>query len=141
MNRYPIWKYLLILLVVIAGFIYALPNRYAPDPAIQLSGQSGSMVMDESLMQQATVALDAAGIAYFGELVNGKSVLIRLRDAEQQLAAKSVVQQALGLDYVVALNLASNTPEWLADLGGTPMKLGLDLSGGVHSSCRSILRR
>ncbi len=132
MNRYPLWKYLLILLVVIAGFIYALPNRYAPDPAIQLSGQSGSMVMDESLMQQATAALDEAGIAYFGELLNGKSVLIRLRDAEQQLAAKSVVQQALGLDYVVALNLASNTPEWLADLGGAPMKLGLDLSGGVH---------
>ncbi len=132
MNRYPLWKYLLILLVVIAGFLYALPNRYAPDPAIQLSGQSGSMVMDESLMQQASAALDEAGIAYFGELVNGKSVLIRLRDAEQQLAAKSVVQQALGLDYVVALNLASNTPQWLADLGGSPMKLGLDLSGGVH---------
>lgn len=132
MNRYPLWKYLLILLVVIAGFIYALPNRYAPDPAIQLSGQSGSMLMDENLMRQATAALDEAGIAYFGEQLNGKSVLIRLRDAEQQLAAKSVVQQTLGLDYVVALNLASNTPEWLADLGGAPMKLGLDLSGGVH---------
>ncbi len=132
MNRYPLWKYLLILLLVIAGFIYALPNRYAPDPAIQLSGQSGSMLMDENLMRQATAALDEAGIAYFGEQLNGKSVLIRLRDAEQQLPAKSVIQQALGLDYVVALNLASNTPQWLADLGGVPMKLGLDLSGGVH---------
>jgi preprotein translocase subunit SecD len=132
MNRYPLWKYLLILLVVIAGFIYALPNRYAPDPAIQLSGQSGAMVMDENLMQQATAALDEADIAYFGEQLNGKSVLIRLRDAEQQLPAKSVIQKALGLDYVVALNLASNTPGWLADLGGSPMKLGLDLSGGVH---------
>ena len=64
MNRYPLWKYLLILLVVIAGFIYALPNRYAPDPAIQLSGQSGSMLMDASLMAQATTALNDAGIAY-----------------------------------------------------------------------------
>ena len=132
MNRYPLWKYLLILLVVIGGFIYALPNLYAPDPAIQLSGQSSSMVLDESLMKQATAALDKADIAYFGELLGGKSILIRLRDAEQQLLAKRVVQDALGLDYVVALNLASNTPAWLASLGGAPMRLGLDLSGGVH---------
>ncbi len=132
MNRYPLWKYLLILLVVIFGVLYALPNRYAPDPAIQLSGQSGSLLMDENLMGQATSALSDAGIAYFGELVEGKSILIRLRDTEQQLAAKSVIQNALGLDYVVALNLASTTPDWLASLGGMPMKLGLDLSGGVH---------
>ncbi|RLA43231.1 MAG: protein translocase subunit SecD [Gammaproteobacteria bacterium] len=132
MNRYPLWKYLLIATVVVLGFTYATPNLYAPDPAIQISGQSGAMVMDEIVLKTTLSALDESAIAYFGETLSSKNILVRLESASQQLAAKRVVQQALGLDYVVALNLAPTTPKGLADMGGKPMKLGLDLSGGVH---------
>lgn len=132
MNRYPLWKYLLIVAVVAMGFTYAAPNLYAPDPAIQVSGQSGAMVMDQAVLDKALSRLDAAGIAYFGETLDDNNVLIRLEDGSRQLAAKGLVQEALGLDYVVALNLADNTPDGLASMGATPMKLGLDLSGGVH---------
>ena len=132
MNRYPVWKYLLIAAVVALGFTYAAPNLYAPDPAIQISGQSGAMVMDEAVLEKALTKLTESNIGYFGETVAERNILIRLQDSSQQLAAKGVVQQALGLDYVVALNLAQTTPENLAGMGAKPMKLGLDLSGGVH---------
>ncbi|HAD10100.1 MAG TPA: protein translocase subunit SecD, partial [Porticoccaceae bacterium] len=132
MNRYPLWKYLLIVAVVALGFTYAAPNLYAPDPAIQISGQSGAMVMDQAVLDKALSRLNDADIAYFGESLDDKSVLIRLKDGAQQLAAKRQIQEALGLEYVVALNLADNTPDALASMGATPMKLGLDLSGGVH---------
>ena len=132
MNRYPLWKYLLIAAAMALGFIYAAPNLYAPDPAIQISGQSGAMVMDEAVLDSALARLGEADIAYFGETLDAKSVLIRLRDSSQQLEAKSLIQKALGLDYVVALNLADNTPSALSFVGARPMKLGLDLSGGVH---------
>ncbi|MGK2913111.1 MAG: protein translocase subunit SecD [Porticoccaceae bacterium] len=132
MNRYPLWKYLLILCVAVWAFVYALPNLYAPDPAIQLTGQSGALQIDQATLDKATAALDAVGIAHFGQQVSGGSGLIRLRDREQQLAGKRLVQEALGLDHVVALNLAPTTPDWLVAIGAKPMKLGLDLSGGVH---------
>ncbi len=132
MNRYPLWKYLLILIVVIYGFVYALPNLYAPDPAIQISGQSMATVMDEAVVDKVSKALEEQGIEYFGGEVSGDNVLIRLRDSEQQLAAKRIAQQVLGSSYVVALNLAQTTPDWLTSMGAQPMKLGLDLSGGVH---------
>lgn len=132
MNRYPFWKYLLILFVVGIGFIYATPNLYAPDPAIQVSGQSSALVIDERVLEKVSAALEQEGIAYFGGETSDSAALIRLKDAEQQLAAKRVAQRALGGDYVVALNLAPTTPEWLSALGAQPMKLGLDLSGGVH---------
>ncbi len=132
MNRYPLWKYLLIAAVVALGFTYAAPNLYAPDPAIQISGQSSAMVMDDTVLEKALSELSDSGIAYFGETLTERSILIRLEKAGQQLAAKRVIQKALGLDYVVALNLAETTPEGLASMGAKPMKLGLDLSGGVH---------
>lgn len=132
MNHYPVWKYLLILFVIIFGVIYAMPNLYAPDPAIQVSGHSSGTSIDQSLMEKIVGALSESGIEHFGEEANGESGLIRLKDREQQLSAKRVIQQTLGSDYVVALNLAPTTPEWLAGLGASPMKLGLDLSGGVH---------
>ncbi len=132
MNHYPLWKYLLILLVISLGAVYALPNLYAPDPAIQLSGQSGGVIIDEPVMSKVTAALTESGIEYFGEEANGENGLIRLKDREQQLPAKRVIQSALGVEYIVALNLAPTTPEWLANMGASPMKLGLDLSGGVH---------
>lgn len=132
MNRYPLWKYLLILLVAVLAFVYALPNLYAPDPAIQITGQSGATQIDQAALAKATAALDAANIAHFGGQINGGNALVRLRDGAQQLAAQRLVQEALGLDHVVALNLAPTTPEWLVAIGAKPMKLGLDLSGGVH---------
>jgi preprotein translocase subunit SecD len=134
MNKYPLWKYLLILFVLTIGCFYAAPNLYAPDPAIQISGESSATVVQDATLQIATKTLQENGIGFFGEAVGegGKAGLIRLRDREQQLRAQSLVQRALGDGYVVALNLAQNTPDWMKSLGGAPMKLGLDLSGGVH---------
>lgn len=133
MNRYPLWKYLLILVVLVLGFVYAMPNLYAPDPAVQISGQSSALEVGQNVLSRAEKALDDAGIDHFGGELQGKSVLLRLNSSEDQLPAKRAIQQALGhSDYVVALNLASTTPHWLADIGGKPMKLGLDLAGGVH---------
>ena len=128
MNRYPLWKYLLILFVILLGMVYALPNLYVPDPAVQVSGQSSATVIDQQLLDQMEQALKDEGIEYFGAESNGENALIRLKERDQQLPAKRVIQRALGSDYVVALNLAPTTPEWLAALGAQPMKLGLDLS-------------
>ena len=131
-NKFPLWKNLLVLLVISFGFIYAAPNLYPPDPAIQLSGQSGAMVIDEAVLEKVEGALDEAGIEYFAGKADGESALIRLRDIDLQLRAKEIIQAEMGGNYIVALNLAPTTPEWLSGLGGQPMKLGLDLSGGVH---------
>jgi preprotein translocase subunit SecD len=131
-NKFPLWKNSLIVLVVALAFIYAAPNLYPPDPAVQISGQSGAMEIDEAVLAVAEKALDEAAIEHFASEANGENALIRLRDVAMQLRAKEVVQAELGGDYIVALNLAPTTPEWLKELGGVPMKLGLDLSGGVH---------
>lgn len=134
LNQYPLWKNLLILAVVLLGLYYAAPNLYAPDPALQLAGASSAQVIDDSILSRAKAALDEAEIPYFGETVeaSGKSALIRLRDREQQLRAQAVLGKALGDGFIVALNLAPTTPAWLLAGGAQPMKLGLDLSGGVH---------
>lgn len=131
-NKFPVWKNALIILVVALGFIYAGPNIYPPDPAVQLSGQSGAMLIDQAVLDKASAALDSAEIDYFGGQSDGESALLRLNDIAQQLRAKEVIQAEMGGDYIVALNLAQTTPRWLSSLGASPMKLGLDLSGGVH---------
>ncbi len=134
MNKYPWWKNALILLVVAFGFFYAAPNLYSPDPAIQISSESSGTTISQPDLNRALDALAAENIEYFGETVDekGKSALIRLKDREQQLTAQKLIQRALGDDFIVALNLAPTTPDWLTAWGGQPMKLGLDLSGGVH---------
>jgi len=134
LNRYPLWKNLLILGVVLFGLYYAAPNLYAPDPALQIGGASGSQEISEQDLYRANAALDEAGIAYFGEEIQGggKSALIRLRNRDDQLRAQAALARAMGDSYIVALNLAPTTPEWLLEGGAQPMKLGLDLSGGVH---------
>ena len=131
-NKFPLWKNLMVLLVVVFGFIYASANLFPPDPAIQLSGQSGAMQIDAAVLQKVERSLDEAGIEYFAGETDDESLLIRLRDIDLQLRAKEVIQAEMGGNYIVALNLAPTTPQWLSDLGGKPMKLGLDLSGGVH---------
>ena len=134
LNKYPLWKYLIVLTLVIGGALYASPNLYTPDPALQIAGQSSTQVIDSSILSRAESALSEADIEFFGEVVeqNGRSALLRLRDRDQQLRAQAVVSRALGDGFIVALNLAETTPDWLTALGAQPMKLGLDLSGGVH---------
>ena len=134
LNRYPLWKNLFITLIVAMGFYYAAPNLYAPDPALQIGGSSGAQGVNERLMERASAALSEAGIGHFGEEVqdSGKTGLIRLQSREQQLKAQAILQRTLGDGYIVALNLAPTTPDWLVSGGAQPMKLGLDLSGGVH---------
>ena len=132
MNRYPLWKYLLVLCVLAIGVLYSAPNLFPPDPAIQISGESGGQSLSDELRSKAVAALENAGIAVKGSDAGDTSILLRLADKNQQLAARDVVHQALGDGYVVALNLADTTPAWLMAFGAQPMKLGLDLSGGVH---------
>jgi len=132
LNRYPLWKYLLLLLVLAFALIFSSANLYSPDPAVQISGNSSSLEINNQTVKRITDSLDSANIEYFGETLTQRNALIRLRDKDQQLAAKEVIKRALGDDYVVALNMAPTTPKWLDNLGASPMKLGLDLSGGVH---------
>ncbi|PCK02265.1 MAG: protein translocase subunit SecD [Alteromonadaceae bacterium] len=136
MNQYPLWKYILLIVVASMGAFYAMPNIYPPDPAIQVSGASAAQDMDQKVLDKATAAMKAAGLDYFGEKFSEKSVLIRLLSLDDQMQAQRVVQTALDKDfeggYVVAVNQASTTPDWLTNLGAYPMKLGLDLAGGVH---------
>ena len=132
LNKYPLWKYLLILAVLAVGFIYSAPNLYPDDPAVQISGASTALQVTQADVDRAAKALTDAGIAVKADSLSNKGGLIRLVKQDDQLPAKEVVRRTLGDDYVVALNLAQTTPEWLRKLGGSPMKLGLDLSGGVH---------
>ena len=131
-NKFPLWKNIMILVVVAFAFIYAAPNLYPPDPALQLSGQSSAMKIDQAVLTKVEKALAEANIDYFAGEADGEAALIRLVDSDLQMRAKEVVQAEMGGEYIVALNLAPTTPQWLSDLGGSPMKLGLDLSGGVH---------
>lgn len=133
LNKYPIWKYMLILIVSTLGVIYALPNLYPPDAAVQITPAKSGDAVDEYTLNKALKVLKEGGVEYFGEeLQQGKTALIRVKDAEQQLQAKGLIQRNLGDGFIVALNLAPTTPQWLMDFGAGPMTLGLDLSGGVH---------
>ena len=134
LNKYPLWKYLLVLFVLCLGFFYAAPNLYKPDPALQITGENSSQLIDRGTLDRAEKALEEAGIEYFGEAIdtNGRNALIRLKNQEQQLPAQARVSRALGDGFIVALNLAPTTPSWLSDFGAQPVKLGLDLRGGVH---------
>lgn len=132
MNRFPLWKYLLVVVVAALGLIYALPNVYSPDPAIQVSGSSLEYAPTEKTLNTLTATLDDIGVEYFGETLSENSILVRLKNQDDQMRARREVEAALGDDYVVAVNLAPTTPSWLRDMGATPMNLGLDLAGGVH---------
>ena len=131
MKRYGIWKYILILIVLSFGVIYSLPNLYAPDPAVQISYNSSSQAADTNLEKRIQSVLDLDSLSSSIEL-NEDYVLIRLETYEDQLKAKDLLSSELGSDVIIALNLAPTTPEWLRNIGGEPMKLGLDLRGGVH---------
>lgn len=134
LNKYPLWKYVLILAVLAIGFIYSAPNLYPDDPAIQITGASTSLQVNQADLDRASKALIDAGIQVKAATLaaDAKGGLLRLTKQEDQLPAKDVVRKVMGDDYVVALNLAQTTPKWLSSIGAHLMKLGLDLSGGVH---------
>ena len=130
LNQYPAWKNALILVVVLLGFLYSIPNIYPDDEAIQVS--TDSLSLNESDMALITTALEAAQVEFFGEEVSEENILIRLNSVDDQLVAKTAIEDALSDDYIVALNLAPTTPGWLQAIGAGKMNLGLDLQGGVH---------
>ncbi len=130
LNRYPMWKNLLILAVVILGFLYSIPNLYPDDEAIQISNEN--LELFESDLAVVTTALEAAQIEFFGEEVTEESILVRFDSVDDQLRAKTAIEEALTDDYIVALNLAPTTPAWMQSIGAGKMNLGLDLQGGVH---------
>ena len=132
LNKYPLWKNLVILFALAIGFIYALPNLYPDDYAVQITGARSSTEVDQRALERATAALEEAGIGVKAGALNERNALIRLNNADDQLRARPLVQAALGEDYLTALNMAPSTPDWLRSLGAGPMKLGLDLRGGVH---------
>ncbi len=132
LNRYPLWKNLLILGVLVLGVIYAAPNFYPDDYAVQVSGTRNIYLTDEALIARVEKKLKRDKISFKSSELTAKGGLIRFADGETQLKAKQTIAELLGDNYVVALNLAPTTPQWLEDLGAGPMKLGLDLRGGVH---------
>ncbi|HEC27920.1 MAG TPA: protein translocase subunit SecD, partial [Gammaproteobacteria bacterium] len=131
MNKYPLWKYLLILAVIIPGFLYALPNLYGEDPALQISA-TRTAVIDEGTEQQIKSALTDKKISFYGLVRQESGIQLRFKNTDDQLKAKEVVEKELGDKYTVALNLVPATPAWMEIFGAEPMYLGLDLRGGVH---------
>ncbi|QNI02004.1 protein translocase subunit SecD [Halomonas sp. SH5A2] len=132
LNRYPLWKYLLILAVLVAGLIYALPNLFPEDPAVQISSAETGETLDESEIERVESALNEADIAIKSIEQTNQQWLIRLSDSDDQLRTKEIASDLLGDDATVALNLAEATPGWLQAFSASPMTLGLDLRGGVH---------
>ncbi|OIQ83366.1 protein translocase subunit SecD [mine drainage metagenome] len=132
MNRYPLWKYLFILAVLVLGGVYATPNFFGESPAVQVSPVKGGGKLDPAFLGQVESALKEGGIVYQGAKQDISGVKVRFADTDTQIKAKDVLTAKLGRDYVVALNLLSRSPEWLGSMGAKPMYLGLDLRGGVH---------
>jgi preprotein translocase subunit SecD len=132
MNRYPLWKYLLIAVVFVFGLIYALPNLYGEAPAVQVLPLRSNLKADAALLHRVESALKAAQLNVDAVSLDATSVKARFADTDTQLKAKDVLNAQLGEDYVVALNLLSRSPQWLASMNALPMYLGLDLRGGVH---------
>lgn len=132
LNKYPLWKNLVIVFALVIGFIYALPNFFPDDYAIQITGARGSTEVEQRVLDRALAKLEQEGIEVKSSLLEERDALIRLTSSDDQLRARPAVQAALGNEYLVALNMAPSTPGWLRSLGAGPMKLGLDLRGGVH---------
>ncbi len=130
LNKYPLWKNLLILGVVLLGFLYSVPNLYQNDEAIQVTNTT--VDINESDLAVVTTALEAAQVEFFGSELDANNLLVRLNTVEDQLRAKTAIERALTDDYIVALNLAPTTPAWMQAIGAGQMNLGLDLQGGVH---------
>jgi preprotein translocase subunit SecD len=137
MNRYPVWKYAIILVALLVGALYTLPNFFGEAPAVQVSAAKASAKVDSNTQARVEEALKAAGLAFDALSIEGTSLRVRFDSTDTQLRAKDAIQKALVPDagnpsYVVALNLLARSPAWLSSLKAAPMYLGLDLRGGVH---------
>lgn len=132
LNKTPLWKKVIILVVLAIGFVYALPNIYPDDYAIQITGARGATEVTQADLDRAVAAIEEAGFGIKASELQDRSALIRVNTADAQLRSRPAVQAALGDEFLVALNMAESTPDWLRALGAGPMKLGLDLRGGVH---------
>jgi preprotein translocase subunit SecD len=137
MNRYPLWKYITVVVALLIGFIYTLPNFFGESPAVQVSSAKATLKVDTKTLDLAESTLKAAGVETSGLFLDANGVKVRLKDTDTQLKAKDLLEKAFNPDpadphYVVALNLLSSSPKWLTDMGALPMYLGLDLRGGVH---------
>lgn len=124
LNRYPLWKYLMVMLTIAVAALYALPNIYGEDPAIQITGARGASV-DMSTLDAVTDALNKAQLSQKSIALENGSILVRFNDTDTQISARDIISEALGKDKIVALNLAPSTPDWLESIGAAPMKLGL----------------
>jgi preprotein translocase subunit SecD len=137
MNRYPVWKYVILVIALLLGVVYTLPNFFGEAPAVQVSSAKATIKVDTSTLQKVEDALKSAGVAPQSLVLEGPSIRARFESTDQQLKAKDAIQKALIPDaadpqFVVALNLVSRSPAWLTALHASPMYLGLDLRGGVH---------
>jgi len=132
MNRYPLWKYVVVAAAMVLGLFYTLPNFFGEVPAVQISPLRATLKADTALMGRVEEILKKGAFQPTGIFLDLQSVKARFADTDTQIRAKDVLQKQLGEDYIVALNLLSNSPAWLSSLGALPMYLGLDLRGGVH---------
>ena len=131
LNRYPLWKNLMVILVIAIGLLYSLPNIYGEDPAVQISGTRGQQATSTTLSDIQDL-LKTNNLTPKSTTLENGSILVRFNNTDDQLLAKDKISEKLGQAYSVALNLAPATPKWLTDIGGNPMKWGLDLRGGVR---------
>jgi len=132
MNRYPLWKNIVIAVTLALGLLYTLPNFFGETPAVQISAAKAANKADGALLEKAEASLKQAGIPYTGAVLDAGGIKIRFADTDTQIRAKDLLQSEVGGGYTVALNLLSSSPAWLRSLGAQPMYLGLDLRGGVH---------
>jgi preprotein translocase subunit SecD len=132
MNRYPAWKYLIIAVAILLGLLYTLPNFYGESPAVQISPLRTAAKADTALLRRVEDTLKKANIVPDGLFLDTTGIKVRFADTDTQIRARDTLQSVLGNGYMVALNLLSNSPQWLASIGALPMYLGLDLRGGVH---------
>lgn len=132
MNRYPLWKYIAVSLILLAGLLYTLPNFFGESPAVQISPLRTGIETDEKLLAQAEQALKRHDLSYDGTILEPTGIKIRFQDTDTQIKARDVLETEVGTDYIVALNLLPNSPMWMRHISALPMYLGLDLRGGVH---------
>jgi len=132
MNRYPLWKYLLVLITLVLGLVYSLPNIFGESPAVQITTAKSTTKLDPALLGQVENVLNQEKIPFDSLFQDTTGVKVRFANTDTQIKAKDTLQGKLGRDYVIALNLISRSPDWLKSIGALPMYLGLDLRGGVH---------
>ncbi len=132
MNRYPLWKNILVLIILVIGITYSVPNIFGDSPAVQITSAKGNAKIDPELLNQIEEILKQENIPYEGQITDPNGIKFRFANTDNQIKAKDAIKNKLGKDYVVALNLLSRTPNWLIHIGARPMYLGLDLRGGVH---------